>query len=920
MKRIHSRRVAACILLILMFMSGVVLPAGAQQSGTDVTGRVLDAGTGLPVVNAIIDLEQGTKRVAEAKTAADGTFAFRSQAQGIYTLLISAAGYSATRSNDLAVLSSQAAVQYQIGLQRSSNPNLRTIASVNAGGRASLQTSTTINKSIDPSILQSQNYMRVGDALATVPGLNAYTSSAVGDDLNIGIRGFNDSETATLLDGHLIGPIGAVGGTFGGGAGAFDYQDSPFWGLRNVQTIFGSGAAGIYGATTIAGAIDFQTIDPTLSPHGMVTIGVGNNGKTMTAAQATGSFGKFGYAAAWGVEGTDGMFITQNVHQTGLLGNNQTSANIAANTYGVSGGYTLRDGLLKLAYNFDPNTNLTLTGYTGSSWDDKTGNGDTDNNSYAFVLYTEQQAIAGATGGILPAITLGNGSSFSCGAGLVPVQADTASGGSCETPQQYAAISSGPAGGGPSPWQAIRNQDYHARFTKTFGAHSVTLDGYADNYALDYNRNISGGFSTVCNCFTGFFRTNRWNTKGFLASDEFITGKHDISFGYYTQHQAHYFDQFGATAFDSGGNPTAYGITQEPTFYLNSNLYYVRDQYQPNAKISLFGSFWFNHTNVSSGTSFDPRLTIMWRPDPRDVIRLTGGKANSNADPSLAFGAVSYDTNFNAITLCPGGLLNAGSGPNPTLQPETATDVESSFGHRFGDGSTVQLEGYSAYEHDAMLNGIIPFASLPGAPPPGFLNQIFARMKQVCPNVSNPTVTNLTASAAINAANARYQGIVLSGTYDIVRNLTFNGAYNIQSAAFLGVPDYILVNNPNIVNGTQVLGTPLRKADMGLAYNNPKGIAWTFDGHFIGANNGWNRPAFWFANASISNNFGPATVNFGINNVFNSAAQQYGLIGLGTYSPVNSFNAASLPNALSEASEEFGLPFRQYWLTVTEHF
>lgn len=129
-----------------------------------------------------------TKRVAETKTAADGTFTFRSQAQGIYTLLISATGYSATRSNDLVVLSSQAAVQYQIGLQRLSNPNLRTIASVNVGGRASLQTSTTINKSIDPSILQSQNYMRVGDALATVPGLNAYTSSAVGDDLNIGPR------------------------------------------------------------------------------------------------------------------------------------------------------------------------------------------------------------------------------------------------------------------------------------------------------------------------------------------------------------------------------------------------------------------------------------------------------------------------------------------------------------------------------------------------------------------------------------------------------------------------------------------------------------------------------------------------------------------------------------------------------------
>ncbi len=919
MKALPERALVACIVLVLL-LSAALLPANAQQSRTDVTGRVLDAGNGLPLAGATVQFMQGNKLIAETKSSADGSFTFKSEPQGIYNLIIFAAGYARARSGDLVLLSNERTVQVQVPLGRATDQNLRTIASVNVRGRAALQTSTTINASIDPSILQTQNYMRAGDALATVPGLNAYTSSAVGDDLNIGIRGFNDSETATLLDGHPIGPIGAVGGTFGGGQGAFDYQDSPFWGLRNVQTIFGSGAAGIYGATTIAGAIDFQTIDTTREPHGVVTIGVGNNGKSMTAAQATGSVGKFGYAAAWGVEGTYGMFIPQVISQTGLLGNNQTRANFYTNTWGVSGGYTLRDGLLKLAYNFDPTTNVTFTGYTGSSWDDKSGNGDTDNNTYGLLLYTQQQAIAGAPGGVLPSITLGNGNSFSCGAGLVPVQADTPSGGACETPQQYAAISSGPAGGGPSPWQAIRNQDYHGRLTKTIGAHVITVDGYIDNYAVDYNRNVSGGFSTVCNCFTGFFRTNRWNTNGVLLGDEFATGKHDISFGYFTLHQAHYYNQFGATAFDAAGNPTAYGITQEPTFYLNNNLYYVRDQYQPSSKLSFFGSFWFNHTNVSSGVNFDPRLTVMWRPDPSDVIRFTGGKANSNADPSLAFGAVSYDTNYTAITTCPGGKLNVASGPNPNVQPETASDVEGSYGHRFGNGSVVQLEAYSAYEHNALLGGTIPFAALPGVPPPDFLPSIFSRIKQICPNIPNPTIDNLTASAVINAASARYQGIVLSGTANVVRNLAFNAAYNIQSAAFLNVPDYILMNNPLIVNGTQVLGTPLRTADMGFVYNNPRGVGGTFDGHFIDSNNGWNRPAFWFANASISNNFGPATINLGVNNIFNSNAQNYGLIGLGTYAPVNAFNASANPNAFAESSEEFGLPFRQVWMTVTEHF
>ncbi len=69
-------------------------------------------------------------------------------------------------------------------------------------------------------------------------------------------RGFDPTETATLLDGHPIGPIGA----FGGG---YNYNVSPFWGLSGVDVVFGSGATGLFGATTIAGAVNFQTINPT---------------------------------------------------------------------------------------------------------------------------------------------------------------------------------------------------------------------------------------------------------------------------------------------------------------------------------------------------------------------------------------------------------------------------------------------------------------------------------------------------------------------------------------------------------------------------------------------------------------------------------------------------------------------------------
>ena len=61
------------------------------------------------------------------------------------------------------------------------------------------------------------------------------------------------------------------------------------------------------------------------------------------------------------------------------------------------------------------------------------------------------------------------------------------------------------------------------------------------------------------------------------------------------------------------------------------------------------------------------------------------------------------------------------------------------------------------------------------------------------------------------------------------------------------------------------------------------------------------------------------TVNFGVYNLFNSVAQQYGYIGYGVYVPQNftvSPRRAAPTSGMQQSSEEYGLPFRQYWLTV----
>ena len=912
------KSIAAAVLAAMFAWAGL-LPATvlAAETGTDVVGQVLDANSGLPIANADVKLQQGDKTVAETKTASDGSYRFANEPQGIYSVEIFAQGHLGVRSRDLVLIRSERSVQYVVALQTSSGTNsqLKTIGSVTVGGRDSLQTSTTINRSIDPQILQSENYMRAGDALATVPGLNLSTSSAVGDDASISIRGFNANETATLLDGHPIGPIGAHGGGNSVGGGGFDYQDSPFWGLRGVQAIFGSGATGLYGASTIAGAIDFETLNPTRTPRGLITQGFGEDGKMLTGVQATGTSGNLGFVFAHGVEGTFGMFQPQLVTQTGNVGNDFTSATRAANTYVVTGNYNLRNDLVKLQYHFDPATILELTGYAGNSWDDKSGNGDTDYNTYEYQLYNAQNQLAGNNNQSSLYDSNGN-PTFTC-TGAIAVITDQAPNGTCVTPAQYAKGSSGPAGGGTLPWQAIRNQDYHARLNKTFGNNTVTLDQYFDNYVIDYNRSIAGYAlngtpDPSCNCTPGFFQTNFWRTNGFLASDEVLLGRNDLNFGFYRQHQNHLRDVYSSAT---------HTINWDPTYTLTQSAYFVRDNFEVNPRLSLWGDLWFKSSNAQRGTSFDPRFTVIFRPTPSDVLRFTAGHSNSVPDPSQVYSPVVFDTNFNAITLCPGNKLNVAGGGNANLTAETATDVEGSYGHRFGNLAKVQIQAYQTNEQNALFGGVIPLSSLPVTPDPAYLQQLYGRMQTVC-GIANPTIANLTASTTYNAAQARFRGIELSGSVYLAPALQLAGDYDVQSAVYLGVPDDILASNPNVINGGQIAGVPLHKADVSVIFDNPHSFAARLDEHYIGTNNGWNRPAFWFANASISKDVGPLTLNFGANNLFNNAAQAWGYIGLGTYAPVNGVNGnqQAYPNALAEASEEFGLPHRQLWFSVTRRF
>ncbi|HEV3090562.1 MAG TPA: TonB-dependent receptor [Candidatus Cybelea sp.] len=918
--------VAALLLTAALFCA----PPAPAAGGATISGRILDTTGGLPVPNATVELQRNGVHVATAHTDANGNFRILDQPPGSYAIYIRASGYQTTRvSPDLLVTNEVVEASVQVGIGRAPQ-GLKQIGYVVSSGRTTLQTTTTINTHVDTTILQSEGFQRLGDVLTTVPGVITATSSSVGDDMTLSIRGYDPTETATLLDGHPIGPIGA----FGNG---YNYNVSPFWGLSAADVIFGSGATGLFGATTVAGAVNFQTINPTQGNHVSVTQGVGSNNKLLTGLLGTGTLGKLGYAVAWGSQGTTGNFPGGFIGQTALLQSSVVNPGIGTpfrpashasppppdlthanaynlvNYYPVSGGYVQRNFVGKLVYDFSPKTSVQFTAYSANDWSNSTGEGDNDYETFPYVLYGAQQTLASIEATKHGNNTiLVNGKPRSCHDSIA-VLVDAAPGYTCMTADQYAVAFYGPFGGSIDRWRTLGNQDYDARAIQQMGAGTITLEGFADAY--NYNEQKGPGVA-IGPYGPGPNYLDLYGNRGYLLSDDFAMSKNDLAFGYTWLHQANTNGQFPYSLPD-GTTYNTFG-TNAP-LYLATASYFLRDSWTPNEKFAAFGSFWIQRSLDTSSTHFDPRVSLVYRPDSADVIRLTGGRSYSEPDPSLiAFAPPVYGApssiNCPTATSGSGSLVSIASVANPVLEPETASDLELAYGHRFNATTNVQADVYQSLENQALLAGNVSIVGFPGITvPQDYIDKAIHRLDS-CPGL-HPTEANLAFSTTYNASAARYRGIVLSANAGITRNVSFNASFDVQSAAYLGIPQDILISNTGLLDGGQIYGIPLRQGTAGVAYQDNQGFGARLDGTYIGANNSWNRNPFWFANASVSKSSGPVTLNLGVYNIFNSVAQQYGYIGYGVYVAQNYYGSAST-SGLQQGTEQYGLPFRSYWFTV----
>jgi outer membrane receptor for ferrienterochelin and colicin len=860
--------------------------ADTAPAAVVISGTVIDQHSSLPVADVSLELQRDTTVVAKATSDRDGKFAFAPQPQGVYAIVLSAVGYAAERSDDIVAYGTSASVTLTIRRAETIN-DTHVLGHVVANGRAAtLQTTTTIQQQVDPQVMLRTNQIRVAESLAKLPGVNFIgQDSAVGDDIAIDIRGLKPSETQVLLDGHPIGPFGVYPGSIGGGSGAYDFQDSPLFAIQNTVITYGSGATGLYGVDAVGGAVDLQTLNPSIAPQFITKYGTGGQGKQLFAAQMTGTENKLGYVFLHGVVGTYGDFPSQIVSQTGARGSDWTSNTLARDSYIVTGNYLLRNDLVKLRWEFTPKTSLTLTGYSATSWDDKSGNGDNDYITYPYALH---QALANPN----------------CSTPTVPsgVFVTLDSGQTCVSPQQYAAGASGPAGGGLDPFQALRSQDYHLRYLASVGHNQFVVDTFIDNYGQTRQRPpslINGSSVNALN--------NVYHAFGTLASDDIAIGNNDLGFGIYTQRQ--YFN---------GNTLTSAGIVPNAALFSKLDSFFIRDAYAPTDKISYFLNAWAKHS-LLGGNSFDPRLSVVYQPTSANVFRLTGG--GSSADPAPI-----------AVTLTGAGGINPGNCktfgigtvPSSGEQPEKAHDLEASFAHRWVDDTTSQLTLYDTNEINTIFEGSAPAANylnVINTFGPNYLQGVYDHIESICPNFAPPnpppTIADLTVSTNLNLATARARGMELAQRLRVNPHLFFDGYYDAQSTTIFDAPTFLLQDNPTLIPGSQLPKIPLHKWGVNGDFSTPYGFDLYMDFTHYDSNNDLNRPAYGIADISLTQQLkGGTSFNLGISNVFNQYVDTYGRIGLGVFVPENQFGTDT--SGLAQGSERFGLSPAALSVTVTQ--
>jgi hypothetical protein len=940
--RSTSSTIGELLMIVVLILAGLHAPADAATAGitqATVTGTVLDQQSALPIKGASVILLQGGKEITSAATDAFGAFTIANVNPGVYDVSVRAKGYSRSTSLNVLVAGGATVTLNAALIAAENSSNVHSLGRVSVTAQA-LTSATAITQTVNILNIAQNGKIRFADQLATLPATNLATSSSPGDDISINIRGFGSSETGVLLDDRPVGPLGVDA------PDSFNFANSPITALDSVDVTYGSGAQGLYGSDTLAGAVNMHMLSPSGTPQYSFTQQIGGYGLSSSALNLTGTYGKFGYVAATGVSGYEGDFNGSNLFQSARPanvqqgsvnppfvcandnGNDVSPCNNATETYAVSQDSKLTTELARLRYGVSGATTLSVSAYSTVQWADSTGNGDNDYLPYATRLGQIQQGA--------PDCKTTLSSPFPDGYKVTTNPATGAT--ACYTAAQWAAASYGPDGGGAGRNRSTSMRDYDTRLNTKLGVNNISLDYYVNNYVFQKDSSLSGGIDLQGALLGSPVFADFYNTHGYLISDDITTESNDLGFGWALLNQSQSGEQLAGVGSDPISGAPIYAF--QPAFdtaLFRVNNYFIRDSHQFGERWFAYINAWIKASNVTGKTTFDPRISAQYRPDSSDVLRLTYGHSDGAPAPQLKSTGVLFQPDPGAsLTNVSCGLntLPTGGG-NPSLISESANDWELGYGHNFQGGSNIQLNAYVTSVSNQLFGATQPLLGY------GLSNVTFATnalntylsrlITQGCLPPGSTTADTypfLGVSTTYNAASELARGIELNGRARFSSSVYVDYGYSIASSQQFNIPDSILENNFVLLNGGQQLGIPLHQANLSLDVQ-PGAFEFRLDNYYVDGNNPYDRPAYTYSNFFISHPIdkGHVLLTLGGTNIFNQAVEKYGYIGAGQPVAVNSFGTAFAPGApftgLGQnlaglnTNELFGLQPAQLTFTLT---
>ncbi len=873
-------------------------PRSPACAAIGVSGIVIDASSGVALASTRV---QVVETRAWTLTDASGRFTVDVARTGSYHIALTRAGYQPALSAVVHVGASRVAVTL---VMHRATDNLRTIAVTSTSRSQSIVQPSTYTVTLNAEQLTRSGRVRAADSLRQIPGVNngiTGDTGALGDDVNLSIRGIGTAETIAAIDGHPVG-YGIKGG--------YNYQLSPVYPYRNISVLFGSGGSDILGVNAIGGVVNFSTLDPTLDQRVSATQGYGTFERLATNIGATGTAGKAGYAFSYGASGLDGPFRNATFYQPAA------SSDVSAPPgtlpydraiYTDDSSVTSKAGLVKLRFDPSSTTSVTFTGVTQSYWENKTGNGDGDYLPYDTALARASARLA----------TNGSGS---CSPGQLqthnqyPVDGQAQG---CQTPAQFAALNAGWQGAGPA-WHSFNLWYDNGELRQRLGAGTLRFDGFTTRYEdTQWRDNLP--FKKV----PGDTRKTTFEsvtTSGSSFSYDVENSNNDFEGGLNYLNNAYRYATMRVSS------------SSESDPFATESSYFLRDVYHhESSPFTILANLWLKRAALTRSSYTDARLSALEHLDAHDVVRVAYGATTTEPTADelrqpFSAGALAEGTLQGAgggqSYVC-GGLNSLGTGA-PQLQssliPERGVDYEAAYAHGWKNGSTFTAQLYDVNVFDKLFPTIVPLSQTGTAFLPA---NAVANATTALDSVCGAGNYDLGVTQTLNVGTMRAQGADLSGRWRFTSRLFADYDWAVTSTTLVDAPPGLLASNLTYIPGSQLARVPLHTFDGSLDALVGRNLDIRYTLHTVSANNTKALPAYNYSDLLLTYTPpGNGTLTCFISNLFDQYANIAGLIGMGVPLPLNNYaNMASYtPLIGTSATERYGLPYRQIYFSYQFHW